>query len=149
MTDNLNALSYEELKEQARILGVPVKGNTDTLRSNIQAALDGEEPEVVAESPKKEPKKKDPKANWITIQIAEKEGDNQPVFVGHNGRAYYIRRGEPVQVPPHVVDVLKHANQQVRASNGEWKSVPSKSYREVTDGFSNTVPEGTSGVRHH
>lgn len=124
MTDNLHALSYEELKEQARILGVPVKGNTETLRSNIQAALNGDVPEVVAES-KPVAKEESPKRNWITIQIAEKEGDNQPVFVGHNGRAYYIRRGEPVEVPPHVVDVLKHANQQVRSNNGEWKTVPS------------------------
>ena len=38
--------------------------------------------------------------------IAEDENDQQPVYVGVNGKSYFIRRGEPVAVPPEVVGVL-------------------------------------------
>lgn len=124
-TQELHSLSYEELKEQCRILGIAIKGNAESLREKLRAALDGDPAEDAVEAPVEAPAKVDRKKDWITIQIAEKEGDNQPVFVGHNGKAYFIRRGEPVQVPKHVVSVLKDAMQMHRTNDGEWKRVPS------------------------
>lgn len=139
MTDmNLQSLSYEELKEQARILGVPVKGNTETLRQNIQAALSGDVLEVAESKETLEPAKTNKKKDWKMIQIAEKDGETQPVFVGSNGRQVYVRRGEPVEVPPWVVEVLSHANQMVRArkpgtdNEWEWKSVPSYPFQVLS-----------------
>lgn len=120
MTDvNLLALSLDELKEQARILGVSLKGgmSEDTLRERIQAALDGDTEDKPKEVAK--PKSKD----VVTIMIAEDENDRQPVFVGVNGKSYRIKRGMEVEVPASVAEVLKNAKQS-SYRNGEWKTRP-------------------------
>lgn len=116
---NLYNLSTEELRNQARILGVSLKGNPsdDTVRGKIREALGEEKKEP-------EPTKKN-RDGWITIIIAEDESDQQPAFVGVNGKAYYIRRGEPVAVPEAVVEVLEHAMQvKTNPKTGEQKRVP-------------------------
>ncbi len=38
------------------------------------------------------------------------------VFVGVNGRSYVIRRGEEVEVPAEVAEVLEHSAAQDRAA---------------------------------
>lgn len=47
----------------------------------------------------------------VKLTIFEQEGDmgKQPVYVGHNGYGYLIKRGEPVIVPLEVVNVLNDA----------------------------------------
>lgn len=120
--DNINLynLSSEDLREQARILGISLKGNPndDTIRKKIM--------EETGDAPKEpEPVKGKDRADWVTIVIAEDETDQQPAFVGINGKAYWIRRGEPVAVPPSVVEVLKHAKQvKTNPKTGERKFVP-------------------------
>ncbi len=50
------------------------------------------------------------KERWaIVIDEASSETENHEVFVQVNGRAYQIQRGQEVQVPPEVIDVLKNA----------------------------------------
>jgi hypothetical protein len=125
---NLYNLSLEELKEQARILGIVIKGNpsADTLRERIRKAV-VVEPAADAQPEVEEP---DRKSGWPTIVIAEDENDQQPVFVGVNGKNYWIRRGEPVAVPPEVVNALSDAKQVVwNGKDGVSKSIPSYPFR--------------------
>lgn len=116
---NVNALTYTEMKEQARILGLDVKGNisAEELRKQLRLAV-GEE----TETPKLAAK---PKANWKTVYIAEDDKDSQPAFVGVNGKSYRIRRGEEVEVPPEVVEALKNAVQRTWDTKAQaWRMVP-------------------------
>lgn len=95
---NLYNLSVEELKEQARILGIVIRGNpsADTLRDRIRAAVNIEPAEGSEPRAEEAP---DRRKDWKTVVISEDERDQQPVFVGVNGKSYWIRRGEPVRVP--------------------------------------------------
>ncbi|NCF34757.1 MAG: hypothetical protein GWP50_14455 [Proteobacteria bacterium] len=125
---NLYNLSLEELKEQARILGIVIKGNpsADTLRERIRRAV-VVEPAADTKSEVEEPERR---SGWPTIVISEDENDQQPVFVGVNGKNYWIRRGEPVAVPPEVVNALTDAKQVVwNGKDGVSKTIPSYPFR--------------------
>ena len=125
---NLYSLSIDELKEQARILGIVVRGNVsaETLRNKIRSAIEIEPPADQKVKTEDLGRKKD----WITIVIAEDENDTQPAFVGVNGKSYRIRRGEPVPVPPEVVRVLRDAQQVVvNPKDGSSKKVPTYPFR--------------------
>lgn len=125
---NLYNLSLDQLKEQARILGIVIKGNpgAETLRARIKQAIEIEPPADQRETRQESP---DRKKDWVTIVIAEDETDQQPAFVGVNGKSYRIRRGEPVAVPPPVVEVLKNAIQVVVKADGTRKRVPTYPFR--------------------
>lgn len=62
---------------------------------------------------KKEVKKEKPEAPArVTVKIPKVHGqDNSPVFVSVNNATYYVRRGEEVEVPPEVAEVIR---------NSEW-----------------------------
>ena len=126
---NLYNLTLDELKEQARILGIQVRGNpsADTLREKIKQAVNIE---PAADAKPAAEESVDRKKGWKTIVIAEDEQDQQPVFVGINGKNYWIRRGEPVQVPPEVITVLSDAQQVVwNGKDGTSKTIPTYPFR--------------------
>lgn len=57
---------------------------------------------------KKKAAKGMPELTWIVLE----ENDDIPptgLPIGHNGNAYIIRAGEPVQVPEHILNVLDTA----------------------------------------
>lgn len=126
---NLYNLTLDELKEQARILGIQVRGNpsADTLREKIKQAVNIE---PAADAKPAAAESVDRKKGWKTVVIAEDEQDQQPVFVGINGKNYWIRRGEPVQVPPEVITVLSDAQQVVwNSKDGTSKTIPTYPFR--------------------
>lgn len=130
---NLYNMSISQLKEQARIMGIQIKGNpsADTLRARIKEAVEIEPSDEEKERlSKKADANPDRKAGWVTIVISEDEKDQQPAFVGVNGKSYRIRRGEPVAVPPEVVNVLKDAQQVItNPTTGDVKRIQTYPYR--------------------
>ena len=125
---NLYNLTIDQLKEQARILGIAIKGNpsADALRERIRSAIEIEPPAGT----KAKEDNPDRRKGWVTIVIAEDEKDQQPAFVGVNGKSYRIRRGEPVAVPPEVVAVLGDAKQVIiNPKDGSTKKVPTYPFR--------------------
>lgn len=114
MTD-LNDLSFDELKDQAELLGVKFDGRTseELLKKRIQEKL-GEPTEDLVDISLM---KADETESRITIIINENERDKQPVPVGVNGKTYLIQRGKKVAVPPAVIEVLNHAEKEVWSSD--------------------------------
>lgn len=101
-------------------MGLELKGNpsADTVRNKILEAM-GEAPKEAAKPVAK---------NTTRITISEDPTNNQPVYVGHNGKSYRIRRGEPVDIPTELVEVLRNAVQQVPKLDRDgriegWKAV--------------------------
>ncbi len=48
-------------------------------------------------------------ADWVTVYVDPGSGkDKGTIFVGVNGRGYYVPRGKSVSVPPEVAEVLKN-----------------------------------------
>lgn len=59
------------------------------------------------------------KKRTITIHTTDSPDGSEPVFVGLNGYGYYIKRGEPVEVPEEVVEILQNAKtDHLRATQG-------------------------------
>lgn len=128
-TVDLNSLSKDELKAQAEILGVTLKGNptAETIRDKLREALG-------------QPKPKDqlPVGREIAIQKGErrytveihKDGkDKQPVFLGCNGRSVRIKRGEQVTIGDGLFQSLKNAiENRFDTESEEWIRVPSYPY---------------------
>lgn len=54
-----------------------------------------------------------PERHRIYIEEKRHSAEIDPVYVGCNGRGYYIKRGYEVDVPAEVVEVLDHAVQGV------------------------------------
>lgn len=47
--------------------------------------------------------------DWVSVFVAPGTGkDKGTIFVGVNGKGYYVPRGKSVMVPPEVAEVLKN-----------------------------------------
>lgn len=54
------------------------------------------------------------KEDWETVYVAPGTGkDKGTIFVGVNGKGYYVPRGKSVQVPPEVAEVLRNREKQL------------------------------------
>lgn len=78
----------------------------------MPASEDIQKTELVSEGAQKtEPKKTEPKKTE-RILIPIDDDHREPVFVGINGKTYLIKRGEEIDVPREVAEVLRNANEQ-------------------------------------
>lgn len=60
------------------------------------------------------------------VRIVLEENDDIPptgLFVGHNGRGYMIRTGEPVDVPQAVLEILDNATTMVPQTDPQTRQV--------------------------
>ena len=56
------------------------------------------------------------KTRVITLPLLEGDNAVQEKFVGFNGKAYIIKRGEPVEVPEGVYNILELERKAVNAA---------------------------------
>ena len=67
-------------------------------------------PEVEVAAPKKTANASDPFKKTVTIRLPKKEdGSPNYVIASVNGRVYKIKRGEAVDVPAPVAEVIQHS----------------------------------------
>lgn len=61
------------------------------------------------------------KTGYITINIAKSTlpGGNEPVFVGYQGKGFYIPRGMDISVPKPVEHILGNAKQNIVTQDPE------------------------------
>lgn len=65
-----------------------------------------------------------PKADWETVYVAPGSGkDKGTIFVGVNGKGYYVPRGKAVEVPPEVAEVLRNREKQLEQAEEYSDSV--------------------------
>lgn len=58
-------------------------------------------------------KEKEPVAKKVTIMLPLTRSEKEDVYVGVNGKGYLIKRGEPVEVPAAVAEVLRHRDDMI------------------------------------
>lgn len=52
------------------------------------------------------------KQEYVTVTIPYIEGEGDSQWVCDNGKTYLIKKGEPVEVPSSVAEILQQANTQ-------------------------------------
>ena len=129
---NVDQLSSEELKEQARILGISLKGglNDETIRNKIKEALGEPTTPATPVTPNKAGSAK--KQKTVVVNFPMTKEDKQPVFIGLNGKNYRVRRGEDVEIPAELLNVLEDAKQHICDEDGNWEWVPTYNYNVVS-----------------
>ncbi|MCL7941216.1 hypothetical protein M8009_13060 [Halomonas sp. ATCH28] len=134
-TIDLNALNKDELKEQAEILGIELKGNptADTIRTMLREALGEPEPGAKASKAKASQVTYGhairPGEKIYTVEIHKDGKDKQPVFLSCNDRKVRVRRGDQVRIGAGIYESLKNAvESRYDAEAEEWIDVPSYPY---------------------
>ena len=75
--------------------------------SDSEISTIDDKPEVKRRAKVEEPK---PGRRTLRIHATDGDGGQSDVFVGVNGYAYNIKRGQPVDVPQEVIDALSNAS---------------------------------------
>jgi len=110
----LEEASRDELLAYAKDvkgMDLPKQIRTETLRNKL---LGNESNEVDAKN--KDKTEETQKEKRVKIIIQQSDTDSADVFVGVNGRPYLIQRGEGVEVPEHIVEVLRNAKKTVHTT---------------------------------
>lgn len=75
--------------------------------------------------------KAEAKPKTVVIQLPVIEGMGDSVYVGVNMKDYQIKRGEPVEVPLCVAEVLRNSDKQMMVAMQKQEEMTSKNYGEV------------------
>lgn len=75
--------------------------------------------------------KAETKAKTVVIQLPVIEGMGDSVYVCVNMKSYQIKRGEPVEVPLSVAEVLRNSDKQMMEAMQKQEEMASKNYGEV------------------
>lgn len=67
----------------------------------------------MATETKKTELKEDAKVKMVRIRLEKRRDDAEDVYVAVNGKAYLIKRGEYVEVPESVAEVLQHKEEML------------------------------------
>lgn len=73
----------------------------------------------------------DEKAKTVVIQLPVIEGMGDSVYVCVNMKSYQIKRGEPVEVPLSVAEVLRNSDRQIMVAMQRQEEMASKNYGEM------------------
>lgn len=90
-------------------------------RAKKEAAVADEKAKAVA----------DEKAKTVVIQLPVIEGMSDSVYVCVNMKSYQIKRGEPVEVPLSVAEVLRNSDRQNMVAMQRQEEMASKNYGEM------------------
>ena len=71
------------------------------------------------------------KPKTVVIQLPVIEGMGDSVYVCVNMKSYQIKRGEPVEVPLSVAEVLRNSDRQMMVAMQRQEEMASKNYGEV------------------
>lgn len=71
------------------------------------------------------------KAKTVVIQLPVIEGMGDSVYVSVNMKSYQIKRGEPVEVPLNVAEVLENSSKQMMVAMQRQEEMASKNYGEM------------------
>lgn len=75
--------------------------------------------------------KAEAKPKTVVIQLPVIEGIGDSVYVCVNMKSYQIKRGEPVEVPLSVAEVLRNSDKQMMEAMQRQEEMASKNYGEV------------------
>lgn len=75
--------------------------------------------------------KAEAKSKTVVIQLPVIEGMGDSVYVCVNMKSYQIKRGEPVEVPLSVAEVLRNSDKQMMEAMQRQEEMASKNYGEV------------------
>ena len=75
--------------------------------------------------------KAEAKPKTVVIQLPVIEGMGDSVYVCVNMKSYQIKRGEPVEVPLSVAEVLRNSDRQMMVAMQRQEEMASKNYGEV------------------
>lgn len=73
----------------------------------------------------------DERAKTVVIQLPVIEGMSDSVYVCVNMKSYQIKRGEPVEVPLSVAEVLRNSDRQNMVAMQRQEEMASKNYGEM------------------
>ena len=96
------------------------KAKKESVKADVEAA--------VAE---KTSDKAEAKPKTVVIQLPVIEGMGDSVYVCVNMKSYQIKRGEPVEVPLSVAEVLRNSDRQNMVAMQRQEEMTSKNYGEV------------------
>lgn len=80
---------------------------------------------------KKEAAVAEEKPKTVVIQLPVIEGMGDSVYVCVNMKSYQIKRGEPVEVPLSVAEVLRNSDKQMMEAMHRQEEMASKNYGEM------------------
>lgn len=95
-----------------------------TTRKAATAEKNSDKAEVKSATAEKKPE-------TVVIQLPVIEGMGDSVYVGVNMKDYQIKRGEPVEVPLCVAEVLRNSDKQMMLAMKKQEELTSKNYGEV------------------
>lgn len=75
--------------------------------------------------------KAEAKPKTVVIQLPVIEGMGDSVYVCVNMKSYQIKRGEPVEVPLSVAEVLRNSDKQMMEAMQKQEEMASKNYGEM------------------
>lgn len=75
--------------------------------------------------------KAETKPKTVVIQLPVIEGMGDSVYVCVNMKSYQIKRGEPVEVPLCVAEVLRNSDRQMMVAMQKQEEMASKNYGEM------------------